>query len=161
MECCALLGNIGEVGDGEADGVTKFGVEEHANRVQEDFEPISRFNVEKSQLLDDGQGAREVRCAPQSAEGKQVLRTSLVVTTIFANAPSPIDASLDPLVNCFCFGSYLYRPHLPSSYAPSNTCSVKANSDTLCHHRQKMRLFGLWYCEGTSSKKMMSVAYKV
>ena len=25
VECCALLGNVGEVGDGEADGVSKFG----------------------------------------------------------------------------------------------------------------------------------------
>ena len=47
-----MLGNVGEVGDGEADGVGKFGSEEHAKRVQEEFAPITRFFVEKaSQFL--------------------------------------------------------------------------------------------------------------
>ena len=49
-----MLGNIGEVGDGEADGVTKFGPQEQPKRVQEQFAPIVRFFVEKaSQILDD------------------------------------------------------------------------------------------------------------
>ena len=47
------LGNVGEVGDGEADGVSKFGSEEQAKRVQEEFARIARFFVEKvSQYLD-------------------------------------------------------------------------------------------------------------
>ena len=33
MECCALLGNVGEVGDGEADGVSFSGSGEQAKRV--------------------------------------------------------------------------------------------------------------------------------
>ena len=48
VECCVLLGNIGDVGDGEADGVGKFGQEDQAKRVQEEFSSIARFFVEKA-----------------------------------------------------------------------------------------------------------------
>ena len=54
MECCALLGIVGEVVDGEADGVSKFGSMEQGRRVQEEFPPIGRFVVENtSQFLND------------------------------------------------------------------------------------------------------------
>ena len=54
VECCASLGNVGKVGDGEVDGVSKFGSEEQAKRVQEEFAPITRFFVETaSELLGD------------------------------------------------------------------------------------------------------------
>ena len=53
VQWCVLLGNVGEVVEGKADGVSKFGPEEHAKRVQE-FVPIGRFIVEKaSPFLDD------------------------------------------------------------------------------------------------------------
>ena len=49
-----MLGNVGEVVDGEADGVRKFGSEEQAKQMQDEFAPIACFFVEKaSQFLDD------------------------------------------------------------------------------------------------------------
>ena len=48
VECCALLGNIGEVGGGEADGVSKFRKEDQVKRVQEEFSSIARFFVENT-----------------------------------------------------------------------------------------------------------------
>ena len=56
VECRALLGNDGEGGDGEAGGVSKFGSEVQAKRVQEEFAPIARFFVEKASPFLDGVG---------------------------------------------------------------------------------------------------------
>ena len=39
---------FGQVGDGEADEVSKFGSEEHAERVHAEFSSIARFFVEKA-----------------------------------------------------------------------------------------------------------------
>ena len=46
----SLAVNVGEVDDGEADGVSKFGPEEQLRRVQEELAPITRFFV--GQFLD-------------------------------------------------------------------------------------------------------------
>ena len=68
VECCALLTNIGVVGDGEADGVSKFGSEEQAKRLEE-FAPIARFFAENaSGILDDVGGALLIHCAPHGTE---------------------------------------------------------------------------------------------
>ena len=68
VECCALLDNDGEVGDGEADGVSKFRSEKHAKRMQEEFAPIACFG--DSNLGRRGSGARLVHCDLQGIKRK-------------------------------------------------------------------------------------------